>query len=104
MSELPRVAVGLNGYSEEQRAADFMAVFNGESNVDQGRRVYAQIADSLQPIANPKNADRPGMLAFQEGMRYALYFINRCMVVSRKAIEQDAPSPRDYWREQRGKE
>jgi hypothetical protein len=47
-------------------------VFNGESNSDQGRRVFLQIEMWCSPAPTRDHADKPGLLAFKEGRRSIL--------------------------------
>ena len=42
---LPRVAVGMEGYTKADRHRDFRDVFFGNSTSEQGMRVYSQIVD-----------------------------------------------------------
>jgi hypothetical protein len=79
LEELPRVRLGPS-YTEQDRAVDFIAVFAGSSNKDQGQRVLAQINDFCSPAPNPMDADKPGLLAFKEGKRWVLGEIMRAFV------------------------
>lgn len=98
LEQLPRIGVGVNGYTQEARAADFIAVFNGTSTPEQGRRVLSQIAIICDPAPRVSDADKPGTLAFKAGMRRVFAEIQLCFVVkapvevqrSRHATIQDA--------------
>ena len=76
LEALPRVAVG-DGYSEKDRAGDFMLVFGTEP----GRRVLAQIATICQPITRDSELNSLGVLAAKEGKRQVLTEIQRCFLV-----------------------
>ena len=78
LESLPQVRVGRNGYGEQDRAADFIAVFAGS---DRGRRVLSQIAVMCDPPPTLADADKPGTLAFKTGMRRVMAEIQRCFVV-----------------------
>ena len=75
LQSLPRVGIGYNNYTHQDRAKDFMAVFNTE----QGRRVLAQISDYCSPVAQRTELNSLGVLSFNEGMRSVFGFIARCM-------------------------
>lgn len=76
LESLPRTQIGLNGYSYEDRARDFIAVFNTE----QGRRVLSQIAQICDPAPRLADADKPGTLAFKAGLRRVFAEIQLCFV------------------------
>lgn len=78
---LPRVGIGIDGYTEEARSGDFLAVFNGASTAEQGRRVLSQLSTHYNPLSRLENADKPGVLAYHEGLRGAFNYILRCMTV-----------------------
>ena len=79
---LPRVKVSMDGpYTYQDRASDFIAVFNGQSSPEQGQRVLAQIAQICDPVARRENADKPGTLAFEAGMRRVMAEVMLCMAV-----------------------
>lgn len=81
--KLPNARLG-PGYSEVDRAADFLEVFTTE----QGQRVLAQIADMCQPHPTPADSDKPGKLAFKEGQRWVLGSLMMCFNTARKMPEQ----------------
>ncbi len=91
METLPRVGIGINGYAEEARSSDFLAVFNGESNAEQGRRVLSQLSTHFNPYSRLENADRPGVLAYNEGLRGAFQYILRCMTIRQAPVIQRTP-------------
>ena len=67
---LPRVQPGYGGYTEQQRFADFRAVFYGESSPEQGQRVYQQIIDFCEgPESSRAEIDSHAALASREGAR-----------------------------------
>ena len=80
LESLPRVRVGRDGYSHIDRASDFVAVFAGTSGPDQGRRVLSQIHQICDPAPLPMDADKPGTMAFKNGMRRVMTEIMLCMV------------------------
>jgi hypothetical protein len=81
LEALPRVMPSHDGpYTYKDRARDFLAVFGGSSDAEQGRRVLAQIHQICDPAPLPRNADKPGTLAFQDGMRRVMREIMLCMV------------------------
>lgn len=65
-------------YNEQDRARDFLAVFNGESDAEQGRRVLSMINNycNTRPSENLSDSVR----AFRDGRRDVPEFIIRCMV------------------------
>lgn len=84
LESLPRIRVGADGYSETDRASDFIGVFSSE----QGRRVLTQIGqicDRPSPLAE---ADRHGALAFKAGSRWVMHEIQRCFVVRQPVITE----------------
>ena len=84
---LPSTRLG-PGYSEIDRAADFVQVFT----TDQGQRVLAQIADMCNPHPTPADADKPGRLAFKEGQRFVLGGLMMCFNTHRRVPEiKDKP-------------
>ncbi len=91
---LPQARLGPN-YDEKDRASDFLAVFVGESNGEQGQRVLAQIADFCTPIPSPMDADRPGLLAFKEGKRWVLGEIMRAFAVKSRVPKQETKETTD---------
>jgi len=77
LEALPRVTPNHEGpYTFTDRARDFLAVFGSE----QGRRVLSQIHQVCDPPPTIRNADKPGTLAFQSGMRRVMTEIMLCMV------------------------
>lgn len=81
LEALPRLHVSEDGaYTFRDRATDFMAVFNGDSTADQGRRVLAQIAQICDPTIRITDADKHGTLAFKSGQRRVMQEIMLCMV------------------------
>ena len=84
LEQLPRARLGAN-YTETDRAADFLAVFNGESDSVRGQRVLAQIMDLCMPAPSPKIAESHGRLAFHEGMRWIGSQIMRSFVITKVA-------------------
>lgn len=85
MEALPRLRVSdepNSTYTTANRASDFLAVFNGTSNADQGRRVLSQISMICDPRVLPGDADRHGTLALKSGQRLVLHEIMACMVSS----------------------
>ena len=92
LDSLERVRLG-DSYSSVDRARDFMAVFGGESNRDQGQRVLAQLVKFCTPTPNPAHADRAGTLAFKEGRRWVLAELVRAfMPKSRIPDEEKVPN------------
>jgi hypothetical protein len=82
LSAMPRVRVSETGpYTFKDRAADFIAVFNGASSAEQGQRVLSQIAQICDPVPKEQDADRPGTLAYKTGMRRVMAEIMLCMAV-----------------------
>jgi hypothetical protein len=82
LSAMPRVRASEQGpYTYKDRAADFLAVFNGSSSAEQGQRVLAQIAQICDPTPLPNDADKPGTLAYKTGMRRVMTEIMVCMAV-----------------------
>lgn len=77
LAALPRVQVGVNNYTEKDRAADFIATFS----TDAGRRVLTQIALICDPPTTIADADKNGSLAWKGGMRRVMAEIQRCFVV-----------------------
>ena len=87
LESLPRVVARQDGpYTLQDRARDFIAVFNGTSAPDQGRRVLSQIHQICDPHPDRKNADKAGTLAFNEGMRRVMAEIMFCFVVKEPLI------------------
>ena len=80
LESLSPVRVG-DDYSEQDRASDFIAVFSGASNGDQGRRVLSQIAVICDPNIGLADADKHGVLAYKAGMRRVMKEIQRSFVV-----------------------
>ena len=81
LEELPRVTPSTEGpYTFVDRASDFIAVFNGASSAEQGRRVLSQIAQICDPAPKLSDADKPGTLAAKMGMRRVLAEIQLCFV------------------------
>lgn len=68
-------------YTEQDRAQDFMAVFNGNSTAEQGQRVLFQIATICDPVRR-EDPDNHGALAYRAGMRRVMQEIQRCFVVN----------------------
>ena len=70
-------------------AKDFIDVFNGESTVEQGRRVFSMINNhcSPRPAENLSHDTR----AFRDGMRSIPEFITRSMVVRPDIEIQNKP-------------
>lgn len=91
--QLPRIRLG-DRYTEQDRASDFLAVFNGESNRDQGQRVLSQIVEFCSPSPNPNDADKPGTLAFKDGRRWVLGELMRCFVM-RLRVPEIERTPKD---------
>ena len=96
LEELPRIHVSHDGgYSFADRAHDFMAVFNGTSTADQGRRVLAQIAQICDPVSSIKDADSHGSLAWKGGMRRVMHELMLCMVTREPVrVERKEPNAR----------
>lgn len=94
LEQLPRVRLGV-GYTEIDRAADFIAVFGGE----RGKKVLAQIVDFCSPHPSPRDAEKPGLLAFKEGQRWVLAEVMRAFVpqsrvpVIERKPHDDRPNP-----------
>ena len=81
LERLPRVQVSENGpYTVVDRARDFLAVFGGASDAEQGQRVLAQIGVICDPAPKMSDADKPGTLAMKAGMRRVMAEIMLCMV------------------------
>ncbi len=72
---MPRVRMGENGYSRDDRAQDFRSVFEGSA---QGMRVLSQISDYCQTA--PAQQLQLGPLAFNDGKRSVFGWIGVCMV------------------------
>lgn len=82
LSAMPRVRANENGpYTFQDRASDFIAVFNGASSAQQGQRVLSQIAQICDPAPQMADADRHGTLAYKTGMRRVMTEIMLCMAV-----------------------
>ena len=73
LTRLPRIGLG-EGYGRVERARDFIEVFNTS---DTGQRVLSQILDFCRPFDGERNADKPGLLAFNSGRRYVLGLITK---------------------------
>jgi len=81
MEQLPRIIVRDEGpYTPTDRARDFIAVFNGTSDAEQGRRVLSQISTICDPGVHLNDADKHGTLAMKSGMRRVFHEIMVCMV------------------------
>lgn len=79
---LPRIRVSQEGpYTFQDRSQDFLAVFGGTSNAEQGARVLAQISQICDPLPTINDADKPGTLAFKNGMRRVMSEIILCMAM-----------------------
>ncbi len=85
LESLPSVGLG-EAYTEQERATDFLAVFSGQSTPEQGRRVLSQIAAVCDPPSFPENADKPGTLAYQDGMRRVMQVIMRMMTIRKEVV------------------
>ena len=84
---MPRVRVGVNDYSRQNRAQDFLSVFNGS---EQGRRVLSQISDYCNP--SPAQQQQLGPLAFNDGKRSVFGWIGVCMTtVSAPTVIREKP-------------
>ena len=73
-------------YGKVERARDFFAVFNTS---DQGQRVLAQILDFCRPFDGERNADKPGVLAFNSGRRYVLGLITKAFDSETRAMVKE---------------
>ena len=73
IGRLPRSGLG-EGYGKAERARDFIQVFNTS---DSGQRVLSQILDFCRPFDGERDADKPGLLAFNSGRRYVLGLITK---------------------------
>ncbi len=91
LAALPRVALGINGYNEQARAADFMLVFSSEA----GQRVLSQIGAICDPLVRDSDLNNHGQLAAKEGRRQVLQEIQRCFVVKAPMSIEERPDPRD---------
>ena len=92
LEALPRVIVRHEGtYTYKDRAADFMAVFNGQSSIEQGRRVLSQIQQICDPTPSIVDADKPGTLAFKAGERRGFYELMNCFVSREPPVVERAP-------------
>lgn len=81
LEQMPRVRATETGpYTYADRARDFLAVFGGTSTPEQGRCVLSQIHQICDPAPARANADKPGTLAFNEGMRRVMSELMLCMV------------------------
>ena len=67
-------------YTYKDRASDFMAVFNGTSTQEQGRRVLLQILQMCDRPADLRDAEHMGTMAFKNGMRRVGDEIKLCFV------------------------
>lgn len=92
LESLPRVFAHADGpYTYVDRARDFAAVFNGTSGMEQGRRVFAQIAQICDPTSAPADANQHGTLAFKAGARWVMAQISMCFVVKEPLRVERAP-------------
>jgi len=92
LESLPRVRAADDGpYTYKDRAADFIAVFNGTSNAEQGRRVLSQIHQICDPAPIFSDADKPGALAWKTGMRRVFAEIMLCFVAKQPVTIQSSP-------------
>ena len=57
---------------------------------DQGQRVLAQILDFCRPFDGERNADKPGVLAFNSGRRYVLGLITKAFDSETRAVTVEA--------------
>lgn len=90
LSSLPPVRIG-DSYTEEDRARDFIAVFNGASDAVQGARVLSQIAAICDPPIATRDLSDHGVLAGKSGMRRVFQEIQRCFVVKAPVPVQREP-------------
>lgn len=90
LTSLPRVFVGRDNYTEEQRQADFRILFS----TDVGARVIAQIMQICDPFFGDRDFENPGRLAAKAGMRRVGLEIQRCFMV-RGEPRIERVNPRD---------
>ncbi len=78
-----------SSYTSQDMAKDFIDVFNGESTVEQGRRVFSMINNHCSPRS--KDNLSHDTRAFRDGMRSVPEFITRSMVVRQDVEIQTQP-------------
>lgn len=92
LESMPRVKASADGqYNFTDRARDFTIVFNSEA----GRRVLSQIHQICDPVARIQDADKPGTLAFKDGMRRVMGEIMLCFVVKGPIVIEKQSSEKE---------
>lgn len=92
LEALPRVIARHEGpYTYKDRAQDFLAVFNGQSGIEQGRRVLSQIQQFCDRTPSRLDADKHGTLAFDAGGRRIFYELMNCFVSREPPVVERAP-------------